>query len=378
MNWKKMNWKKEKTVVAGGYGFIASHLIDRLASLHANIRIVDDHSRGRQDNIFGALEQVVMDDHQMPVLLSGVDDVMLCGNEIVFHLAAKVTGIHYNLSHNLDMLQSNIDVNSMVVRACINAKPKLLVWVSTACIYPHDAPVPTPESYGDICNPEPTNFGYGVAKWVGEQQAKYLCKEYGIPTIIVRFFNAFGPRDYYDRATSHVAPALIRRVMEGEDPLVVWGSGEQTRVFVDARDIAKALAMLTEMADQKLDDIVHASCRIDGISDIACVPVEYVKDVLKTAVIQEFPWVVNIGHSREISIADLAYTIVDIAHDKYSITKPNVVFDTSKPDGYPRRAADTTHLESLIDWVPDTPLKTTLKDMFEDYLRQKEMGWIND
>lgn len=386
-----MDWENEQTVVTGGCGFIGSHLVDKLAEKQDFVTVIDNLVRGREENIA----------HNMTGLYDGpgvsrwncdVSEKLPCrlmphhltweptlSRSIVFHLAAQVTGIQYNVAHNLDMLEKNLAINSGLVHAIrhIKSMPKLLIWVSTACIYPHDAPVPTPESYGDICNPEPTNFGYGVAKWVGEQQARFLCKEYGIPTIIVRFFNAFGPRDYYDKATSHVAPALIRRVMEGENPLRVWGSGEQTRVLVDARDIAKALVMLAEEVSDVIDFIAMSVCETP-LPDGATVPDSKLREDFREEVAVEFPYIVNIGHSREISISDLAHTIVNMAHELYDIPKPSIIFDTSKPDGYPRRAADTTRLQSLIGWVPDTPIEDTLYAMFEDYLRQKELGWIND
>ena len=318
-----MNWAKEKVTVTGGAGFIGSHLVDALMAKGVEqLTILDNFSRGSLDNILeprlnGASIRTMNLELVPPAIREG---------SVVFHLAAKVTGIQYNRTHQLEMMQTNLRINWNMTQAMTRCKPKLYVFVSTACIYPHDAPIPTPEWCGNVCNPEPTNFGYGVAKWVGEQQAKYLYHEYNVPTLIVRFFNAFGPRDYYDEETSHVAPALIRRVMEGQDPLEIWGTGEQTRAFVDARDIAKALVMLAETPD------AH--------------------DALP----------VNIGHKTEVPIWDLAEVICQVCK-----RDPLHIFDTSKPDGYPRRAADTLRLKSLIGWVPDTPIERTIRNMVTDY-----------
>lgn len=321
------NGKRARVVVTGGAGFIGSHLVDRLVGAGHEVTIIDNFSRGCHENIAGAMStgrvKVRQENltYQKPAILAGTD--------VVFHLAAKVTGIEYNRNHHYDMLMTNLDITRNVVESVKAAKPRLFVYVSTACVYPHDAPVPTPESAGEVGNPEPTNHGYGVAKWVGEQMVKHLHREHGVPCIIVRFFNAFGPRDYYDEETSHVAPALIRRVMEGENPVTVWGSGNQTRALVDARDIAKALHLLMEWG-------------------LSATMVEAV--------------ITNIGHEHEVSMANLAYAIMDAAG-----TDAHLLMDTSKPDGYPRRAASTHRLRSLIGWVPDTPLEVTLADMVQEY-----------
>lgn len=260
-------------------------------------------------------------------------------DDVVWHLAAKVTGIEYNRHHHYDMLRTNLMINYNVIESVRKQRPKLFVYISTACVYAHDAPVPTPESAGDIGNPEPTNHGYGVAKWLGEQMVKHLYREHQIPCLIVRFFNAFGPRDYYDTATSHVVPALIRRVMEGENPVTVWGSGKQKRVFVDSRDIVKALLKLH-------DYMLTPQTLYEG---------KY-----------PYPLIVNIGHEREVSIADLVDKIIDTCGKDVGF-----VFDTSKPDGYARRAADTTLLKRLIGWVPDTPLDKTLEEMVREFKEGK-------
>lgn len=316
-------------IVTGGAGMIGSHLVDALVARGEKVGVIDNLSRGTLSNLskaadtglVGVRTDIDLRAWPLPFEAEDISEV-----DAIWHLAAKVTGIQYNRQHQFDMLQQNLAINYSVISSIARIKPKLFVYVSTACVYPHDAPVPTPESAGEIGDPEPTNHGYGVAKWVGEQMVKHLAREYEIPCIIVRFFNAFGERDYYDKETSHVAPALIRRVLEGENPLVVWGSGNQTRALVDAKDIARALVMLYDEVSPMHD------------------------------------FTVNIGHEREVSIRELAETIVKLCGKDIGIE-----FDTSKPDGYPRRAADTTFLRYLIDWVPDRPLGATLEEMIQEF-----------
>jgi GDP-L-fucose synthase len=320
-------------IVLGGAGMIGSHLVDALVGRGEKVRVIDNFSRGSMDNLFGAMDTGLLTVKNLNLEYTGFP---VAPEDVVWHLAAKVTGIEYNRHNQYDMLRSNLAINYNVIESVRRQKPKQFTYVSTACVYPHDAPVPTPESAGDIGNPEPTNHGYGVAKWMGEQMVKHLHVEHNIPCVIVRFFNALGPRDYYDTETSHVAPALIRRVMEGENPVVVWGTGTQTRALVDCRDIAKALVML---------------------HDRMMIP-----ETMYEGKYPSSPLIVNIGHSREVSIAELADAIVracgkDVGYE----------FDTSKPDGYPRRAADTTLLRRLIGWVPDRPLGGTIAEMVQEF-----------
>jgi len=312
---------------------IGSHLVDALVARGEQVRVIDNFIRGSMENLRGSMKTGRVTVKTLNLENTGFP---IHSDDVVWHLAAKVTGIEYNRHNQYEMLRANLSINYNVIESARKQRPKLFFYVSTACVYPHDAPVPTPESAGDIGNPEPTNHGYGVAKWVGEQMVKHISREHNVPCVIVRFFNALGERDYYDYETSHVAPALIRRVMEGENPLTVWGTGTQTRALVDAKDIVRALLRLH---DRMLTD-----------------------ETMYEGKYPEGPFVVNIGHEREVSIAELVDLIVRICGKDVGY-----VFDASRPDGYPRRAADTAFLRKLIGWVPDTPLEDTLAEMVKEF-----------
>jgi GDP-L-fucose synthase len=316
-----MDWKKTPVVVTGGAGFIGSHLVDALYHHRGAIpEVFDNLERGRLRNLpddgYDWSDMDLTD--YIPRFPTGA---------AVFHLAAKVAGIAYNRAHHYEMMQHNLRLALNVIEAARRCKASLLVYVSTACVYPSDARVPTPESAGRMGDPEPSNYGYGVAKWTGEQLAQALHREHGIPVVIPRFYNAIGPRDYYDEESSHVVPALIRRVLEGENPLVVWGSGMQTRSFVDARDLANVLIALAETpAAQDAQPI-------------------------------------NVGHEHEVTIGDVARAVA------YWCGKDDlpILFDTAMADGHARRTPDVTRLRSLLGWVPNTAFAVTICDMITDY-----------
>ena len=320
-------WAGKTVAVTGAAGMIGSHLVDELAHRGCQrILVYDDLRRGSLRNIRAHLDAGIIDMYTWDLAR---DDFAFPPNlDAVFHLAARVTSIEENRHDSWGMLMQNLAINMRVCDAVKVAQPALFMACSTACVYPGNAPVPTPESCGDICDPEPTNHGYGVSKWVLEMQARYLHREHGIPAFSTRFFNAISPtRDYYDVQTSHVAPALIKRICDGENPVTVWGTGRQSRALVDARDLARAICDLAE------NPAAH-----DGQA-------------------------VNIGHEAEITIGELARMICRLA----GRPDAEIAFDAGRPDGYPRRAADTTRLRSLIGWVPSTPLAETLAEMVKTY-----------
>lgn len=320
-------WKNRKVLVTGGAGFIGSYLTELLVAEGSRVTVADDLSRGGRDRIRGLLEKIrlVTADLRNPL-----DCLKACrGQDTVFNLAAKVTGIEYNRFHMADMFQTNMALQMNVLQAAATSKVPHFLQVSTACIYPHDAPVPTPESAGEKSSPEPTNEGYGFAKLMGEKMAQYTHRETGMHATIARPFNAYGPRDHFDEATSHVIPALMKRILDGDNPVDVWGSGDQSRAFVHAKDIARGMMLVAEKAP-------------------AATPV-------------------NIGHDGEVTIKQLFALIC-----KTVGMTPEARYDTSKPDGYARRAADTTLLKRLTGFVPSVTLEEGLREMHAWFLTQRK------
>ncbi|HTL70099.1 MAG TPA: NAD-dependent epimerase/dehydratase family protein [Candidatus Eisenbacteria bacterium] len=315
-----MEWKNTKVLVTGGAGFIGSYLTELLVEAGARVTVADNLQRGSKDRIRGVLGRVEL----KPLdLFDYANCLEACrGQEVVLNLAAKVTGIEYNRFHMADMFESNMKLQMNVLGAAAKSGVRRFLQVSTACIYPHDAKVPTPESEGERGSPEPTNEGYGLAKLMGEKLARYHSKESGIEVVIARPFNAYGPRDHFDEKTSHVIPAILKRVLDGDDPVVIWGSGNQSRAFVHARDIARGMMLVAEKAPVGTP--------------------------------------VNIGHDQEVTIKDLFALICEVTG-----RRPKAFYDTSKPDGYARRSADVTLLRKLTGFVPSVTLKDGIREMHE-------------
>ena len=315
-------WNNKKVLVTGGTGFIGSHVVEKLVARGARVTVLDNLSNGKIKNIAHLKDRVkfIKGDCADPAAAYNA-----CKNqEVVMNLAARVGGIEYNRTHQGTMLNDNIAIASTMIEAVKKAKVERFLVVSSACVYPHDALVPTPESEGFRGDPEPTNGGYGWAKRMAETLGKYYAQEFGMKVAVVRPYNAYGPRDHFDPETSHVIPALIKRVMDGENPVVVWGSGKQTRAFLYVEDLAEGMIMAIEKY-----------------------PV---------------PDPINLGTDEEVSIVELVSMIIEISGVKASIR-----FDSSKPDGSPRRNSDNTKAKKNIGFTAKTPLSEGLTKTIKWY-----------
>ena len=318
-------WKNKRVLVTGGAGFIGSYLTELLVEAGAKVTVADDLSRGSRSRIQSVLDQVRL---RQEDLFDYKNCLNACqGQEVVLNLAAKVTGIEYNRFHMADMFESNMKLQMNVLHAAADCGVERFLQVSTACIYPHDAKVPTPESEGERGAPEPTNEGYGLAKLMGEKLAHYYTRETKTQVLIGRPFNAYGPRDHFDEKTSHVIPAIMKRILDGDNPVTIWGTGNQSRVFVHAKDLARGMMLIAEKAP-------------------AAQPI-------------------NIGHDQEITIKELFALICKVL-GKY----PEARYDTSKPDGYPRRAADVTLLKKITGFVPSITPEEGIREMADWFLSQ--------
>ena len=316
-----MNFYKDKNVlVTGGNGFVGSFVVERLLKEGANVSVVSRTQKKFLSHVENDVKFVKGD------LLNRDDALKACKDQdFVFHLASRVAGIGYNIEHSGTMMTENSIMSLNMLDAARESNVERYQYVSSTCVYPREASIPTPEGEGMLGDPEPSNLGYGWAKRVGELQAKMHAKEFGMKVSIIRPMNAYGPRDDFDPETSHVIPALIRKIINAKTEVSIWGSGNQTRAFVYVDDLARGMLMTLEK--------------------------------LTT------PDPINIGSNEEIKIKDLVSMIVKIT----GRNDLQIKYDTTKPEGQLRKTASTKKAEELIQFKPKYSLEEGLKHIIDWY-----------
>ena len=250
--------------------------------------------------------------------------------EYVFIAAAKVGGIMANSSQPVAFLYENLVIQNNLIHGAYEAGVKKVLFLGSSCIYPKLAPQPLKEDYLLTGPLEPTNQWYAVAKIAGIKLCEALRRQYGCNYIAAMPTNMYGPNDNYDLQSSHVLPALIRKFHEAKTSqapsVTCWGSGSPLREFLYADDLAKACLFLMENYDGEL--------------------------------------FMNVGSNTEISIKELAELIKRIVG-----YKGDIVWDTSKPDGTPRKLMDSSRLFAL-GWKPKIDLEAGIGFAYEDFLKK--------
>ena len=247
--------------------------------------------------------------------------------DVVIMAAAKVGGIIANSTHPVEFLNDNIRIQTNVFEAAHAAQVPQLLFLGSSCIYPKFAEQPIKESSLLTGQLEESNNAYAIAKIAGVLQVQSYRKQYGYRWISAMPTNLYGPHDNFDLTSSHVLPALIRKFHEakvaGSHSVTLWGSGTPLREFLHTDDLANACTYLLENYD---DDAP-----------------------------------INVGWGRDVSIADLAVLIAQIIGFEGQIQ-----WDSSKPDGTPRKLLDTTKINSL-GWVPAISLRDGIESTYEWY-----------
>ncbi|ANT53451.1 GDP-L-fucose synthase [Mesorhizobium amorphae] len=257
-----------------------------------------------------------------------------CRPDAVVMAAAKVGGILANDRFPVDFLHENLVLQTNVIEAAFRNGVEKLLFLGSSCIYPKLAPQPIPEDALLTGPLEPTNEWYAVAKIAGLKLAQAYRRQYGVDYISAMPANLYGPGDNFDLSTSHVVPALMRKAHEarrtGGKTLEVWGSGTPMREFLHVDDAADALVWLLK---------------------------NYAGDSH-----------VNVGSGEDISIADLARTIVSVVGAEAAIA-----FDPTKPDGTPRKLLDVSRLFAT-GWRPGYSLRSGLEQTYAWFLQHVEKG----
>ncbi len=316
-------WRDKKVVVTGGQGFIGSHLVDRLVAEGASVRVVDLGPRVSRPHF--ATELASRAAFQAGDLSDPQSCNKICrGAEIVMHLAAKIRGVGYNVSHHGDMFFSNALINLNMLEAARLAGVDRFLAVSTVGVYPGNCLVPTPEEDGFKGEPEGSGYGYGWSKRLAEVQSRCYAEQYGMKIAIVRPYNVYGPRMSFDPEIAPVISAQIRKVLGANGVLKVWGNGEQTRSFTYVSDEVEGMMLAVEkhpLADP-----------------------------------------LNIGTDEEVKIKDLIALIVRLTGRKL-----RVEYDVTKPSGANRRCPDISKAKRLIGYEPKVTLAEGLKQTIAWY-----------
>lgn len=306
-------WASRRVCVTGGAGFLGSYVLEKLAA------------RGAKDVFIPRIEDY---DLTQPEVVKR----MLADSrpDIVLHLAAHVGGIGANRAHPAEFFYDNLMMGVQLLHESWKSGVAKFVALGTVCSYPKFTPVPFREESLWDGYPEETNAPYGLAKKMLLVQSQAYRQQYGYNSIFLVPVNLYGPRDNFDLESSHVIPALIRKCIEaqeaGQAQVVVWGDGSPTREFLFAGDAAEGILLAAERYNSSEP--------------------------------------VNLGSGEEISIKDLAEVIARLTG-----FGGQLVWDTSKPNGQPRRALDTSKAEAAFDFRARTS--------FEDGLRQT-IDWYRE
>jgi len=293
-------------LVTGGGGFLGSHLVERLVADGEDVFVAhrDDYDLTRQadaERLFAAAEP-----------------------ELVFHLAAEVGGIGANRANPGRYWYANVVMGANVLEQSRLYGVSKLVVAGTVCAYPKHTPVPFREE--ELWNgyPEETNAPYGVAKKSVLVGAQAYREQYGLNAIFLLPANLYGPRDNFHETNAHVIPDLIRKMLDSDGEVVLWGDGTPTREFLYVEDCADGLLRAAELYDR--------------------------------------PEPVNLGTGQEISIRELAGTIAEL-----TAFGGEIRWDTSMPNGQPRRALDASKAEQLFGFRAETSLHDGLEQTIAWY-----------
>ena len=308
-------WDHKRVLVTGGAGFLGSSLVralERHGLAAEQIRV----PRSRD-----------LDLRRWADCVEAVQDI-----DLIIHLAAKVGGIGYNMANPGSLFYDNAVMGIQVMEAARQAGVAKFVAVGTICAYPKFTPVPFREE--ELWNgyPEETNAPYGLAKKMLLVQAQAYRQQYGFNAIYLLPVNLYGPGDNFDPASSHVIPALIKKFVEavesGAKSVEVWGTGAASREFLYVDDAAEGIALAAERYDR--------------------------------------PNPVNLGAGFEITIRDLATLIADLTG-----FTGEIVWDTAKPDGQPRRCLDVSRAEREFGFRAKTGFEDGLRTTIEWYRNER-------
>ncbi len=309
-------WSDRRVVVTGGAGFLGRRVVAELEA-RGTCNIVVPRSAEHDLRTRAACREVVR------------------GADVVIHLAARVGGIGFNIAEPADLFYDNVMMGTLALEESRKAGVAKFVGLGTICSYPRDTPVPFREESLWDGYPEESNAPYGLAKKMLLVQGQAYRKQHGYNAIYLIPTNLYGPGDNMDPNSSHVIPALIRKVIEaqeaGRDTVEVWGTGSATRDFLYVDDAARGIVDAAERYDE--------------------------------------PDPVNLRSGSEISIRDLAELIAALCE-----FDGQLVWDAARPDGQPRRLVDASRAREAFRFAPRTDFREGLRRMIDWYRAERGAG----
>ena len=324
--------KAAKIYVAGHRGLVGSALMNNLTTRGHSHLLTRTHAE------LDLIDQRVVDaffQSEQP--------------EYVFLAAAKVGGILANNEYPAEFIRDNLAIQTHVIHAAYKIGVKRLLFLGSSCIYPKHCPQPMKEAYLLTGPLEPTNRPYALAKIAGVEMCWSYNRQYGTRYLAVMPTNLYGPGDNYHPDNSHVIPALIRKFHEAKvnvSPTVtVWGTGTPRREFLYSEDMADACVHLMNLPDEQFQLLLGS-------------------DEAKTGIFM--PPLVNIGVGHDLTIRELAEAVKQVTG-----YVGDIVFDTTKPDGTPRKLLDVSRLNG-IGWKAGTTLTAGLRLAYADFLKSEQ------
>lgn len=310
-----LDLRQQRILLTGGAGFLGRWVTQQLAARGVPAgQIFTPRSRDLDLRSFEACRTAV------------------AGRQLVIHLAGRVGGIGFNRERPGELFYDNLMMGVQLMEAARREGVTKFVAIGTVCAYPKHTPVPFVESSLWDGYPEETNAPYGLAKKMLLVQAQAYREQYGLDAIYLLPVNLYGPGDNFDPSSSHVIPALIKKVADaidaGRDRVDVWGSGSASREFLYVEDAARGILLAAERYDR--------------------------------------PEAVNLGAGREITIKSLVETICRLMR-----FQGEVVWDPTKPDGQPRRRLDTSRATREFGFTAETPWEEGLARTIEWYRRHR-------
>jgi nucleoside-diphosphate-sugar epimerase len=329
-----MDWKDRPVLVTGGASFIGSHLVDALAERGAKIWVVDNLSSGRLENLKQHLDRGRIEFIKADLLLPGIPTRVVQGKSVVFHLAADHGGRGYVDLHQA-ACATNLALDGTLFKACLDAKVDKVVYASSGCVYPNNLQTNTEEilylTEEMVGPPYDADNLYGWAKLMAEMTLRAYHRDWGMKSASCRFFTVYGPRG----VENHAVIAMIARAFIGQDPFVVWGTGEQIRNWTHVSDIVSGMILAAEKID-------------DGAA-------------------------VNLGTMERIKVIDAAKEVLRHTKRKAGIrTRPDM------PTGPYNRVADNALSRKLLGWEPKVAFMDGLHETIDWYFSTKKVDSVRE